>query len=76
MYSITRWVSPTLYTVDPVLLPSVNPIKCHEEVLALRPMFPPKCFDKFPLCLGMLRRFRCVHIFLYKLGNFTSRARV
>ena len=40
--------SPTLDTVDPMLLPSENPIKCHEEVLSLRPMIPPKRFDIFP----------------------------
>ena len=40
--------SPTLYRVDPTLLPSGNPIKCHqEEVLSLQPMFPPKRFDTF-----------------------------
>ena len=35
-----------------------NPIKCHEEVLPWQPMFPLKHFD------GMLKMFRCVHIFL------------
>ena len=29
-----------------------NPIKCHEEVLSLHPMFPPKRFDNFFSCLG------------------------
>ena len=29
-------------TVDPMLLPSGNPFKCHEEVLSsLQPMIPP-----------------------------------
>ena len=29
-----------------------NPIKCHEEVLSLQPMFPPNTrFDHFPPCL-------------------------
>ena len=27
-----------------MLLPSENPIKCHEEVLSFQPMFPPKRF--------------------------------
>ena len=27
----------TRYTVDPMLLPSGNPFKCHEEVLFLQP---------------------------------------
>ena len=30
---------------------SGNPIKCHEEVLCLQPMFPPKRFDIFSLYL-------------------------
>ena len=35
-----------------MLLPSGNPIECHEEVLSLQPMFPPKRFDISPPCLG------------------------
>ena len=31
-----------------MLLPSGNPIKCHEEVLSLQPMIPPKHFENFP----------------------------
>ena len=38
MYSITVGFSPTLYSVDPMLLSSGNPIKCYEEVLSLQPM--------------------------------------
>ena len=34
-----------------------EPFKYHEELLSLRPMFPPKAFD-------MLTRFRCVHFCL------------
>ena len=34
-------------TVDPMLLPSGNSFKCHEEVLSLQPMIPPKRFDIF-----------------------------
>ena len=30
----------------------------------LQPMIPPKHFDIFPSCLGMLRRFRCVQILM------------
>ena len=41
-----------------------NPFKCHEEVLYLQPMIPPKRFDIFPPDRGMLRRSRCVQIFL------------
>ena len=53
-------------TVDPImLLPSGNLFKCNEEVLYLQPIIPPtKRFDIFPLYWGMLRRSRCVQIFL------------
>ena len=45
--------SPTLYTVDPMLLLSGNPFKCHEEVFVfLQPMIPPKRFDIFPPLTG------------------------
>ena len=37
-----------MMTVDPMLLPSGNPFKCHEELLSLQPMIPPKRFDIFP----------------------------
>ena len=47
-----------------MLLPSGNPFKCHEEVLSLQPMIPPKRFDIFPPDWGMLRRSRCFQIFL------------
>ena len=30
-----------------MLLPSGNPFKCHEEVLYLQPMIPPKRLDIF-----------------------------
>ena len=38
-----------------------RPFKCHEEVLYLQPLIPPKRFDPNR---GMLRRSRCVLIFL------------
>ena len=47
-----------------MLLPSGNPFKCHEEVLSLRPMIPPKRFDIFSSDWGVLRRSRCVLIVL------------
>ena len=34
-------------TVDPMLLPLGNPIKCREEVLSLQPIVPPKRSDIF-----------------------------
>ena len=41
-----------------MLLPLGNPIKSHEEVLSLQPMFPHKRFDTFlPLIEWMLTRF-------------------
>ena len=36
-----------------MLLPSGNPFKCHEEILFLQPLIPPKRFDFFPLCVGI-----------------------
>ena len=39
---------PRHYTVDPMLPPSGNLVKYHEEVLSLQPMIPLKCFDIFP----------------------------
>ena len=47
-----------------MLSASGNPFKCHEEFLYLQPMIPPKRFDSFPLDWGMLRRSRCVQIFI------------
>ena len=38
-----------------------RPFKCHEEVLYFQPVIPPKRFDPNR---GMLRRSRCVLIFL------------
>ena len=54
--------------LDPMLLPSRNPFKCHEEVLYLQPMIPPKRFDIFPLtggCSEGLDAFR----FFFKYPN-------
>ena len=39
-------------------------VKCHEEVLYLQPMIPPKRFDIFPPDWGMLIRSRRVQIFI------------
>ena len=50
--------------VDPILLPLGNPIKCHKEVLSLQPMIPPKRFDISPPDWRVLRRSRCVQIFV------------
>ena len=40
------------YTVDPMLIPSGNPFKCHEEVLSLQPMIPPNVLTLFPPLTG------------------------
>ena len=34
--------------LDLMLFPSGNPFKCHEEVLYLQPLIPPKRFDIIP----------------------------
>ena len=48
-----------------MLLPSGNPFKSHKIFcIYLQPMVPPKRFDIFPPDWGMLRRSRCVQIFL------------
>ena len=53
VYNITMGFSPTLYcVVESTLLQWGNPSKCHEEVLSLQPMAPPKRFDSFPLTGG------------------------
>ena len=49
-----------------MLSASGNLFKCHEEVLYLQPLIPPKRFDIFPHNRGMLRRSRCGLIFLLK----------
>ena len=38
--------------VDSMLFPSGNPFICHEEVLYLQPLIPPKRFDIFPPLTG------------------------
>ena len=56
-------ILPDIILLDPILLASGNPFKCHEEVLSLQPMIPPKRFDIFPPDWGMLRRSRCFRFF-------------
>ena len=36
---------PDMILLTQCYLPSGNPIKCHEDVLSLQPMVPPKRFD-------------------------------
>ena len=56
--TVLRWAFPRHHTVNPMLPPSGNPFKCHEDVLYYsQPMIPPKRFDISPLC-EMLRRSR------------------
>ena len=47
-----RWASARHYTVDLMLFPSGNPFICHEEVLYLQPLIPPKRFDIFSPLTG------------------------
>ena len=49
---LTNETSPRHYTVDPMLFASGNPFKCHEEVLYLQPLIPPKRFDIFSPLTG------------------------
>ena len=35
-----------------MLFPSENPFKCHEEVMYLQPLIPPKRFDMFSPLTG------------------------
>ena len=61
---MTVGFSPTLYCC-PMLFATGNPFKCHEEVLYLQLLIPPKRFDIFfPPNRWMLRRSKCVLIFL------------
>ena len=69
---VWRWVSPRhyKYTVEPMLVPSGNPIKCHGVFFkSLQPLFQFKCFDDFSPwlsggCSEGLDAFR----FLFKLN--------
>ena len=59
-----------------MLSASGNLFECHEEVLYLQPLIPPKCFDMFsPIAGGMLRRSRCALIFLLKTEMETVKTR-
>ena len=56
-----------LYYCRPDVVTLGNPFDTmihREEVLSLQPMFPPKPLDTLPLEVRILRRFRCVQIFL------------
>ena len=50
-YRYNGGLLPDIILVDPMLLPSGNPFKCHEEVSFLQPMIPPKRSDISPTCL-------------------------
>ena len=41
-----------ILTVDPMVSASGNLFKCHEEVLYLQPLIPPKRFDIFSPITG------------------------
>ena len=55
---------PGTILLPPMLLPSGNPFKCHEETLYQKLVILPKRFDIFPPDWGMLKRSRCVQILL------------
>ena len=57
--------------IDPMLLPSGNPFKCHEEVLYLQPMIPPKRFDIFPLTGGCSEGLGAFNFFFKNLSPST-----
>ena len=48
--AVQRWVSPRYYTVDPMLLPSMNPFISHEEqsFCSYSPCSHLNVFDIFP----------------------------
>ena len=48
--------------------PSGNLCKCHEEVLYLQPMIPPKRFDIFPSDWGMILT-EGLDTFIFSLNN-------
>ena len=68
VYIITVWVSLRYYTLDPMLFPSGNPFKCHEEVLYLQTMIPPKHFDISPLTGGCSEGLDAFRFFLKFTG--------
>ena len=41
-----------ILSVDPMLSASGNSFKCHEEILYLQPLIPPKRFDIFSPLTG------------------------
>ena len=62
LYESVQYNGGRHYNVDPVLLPLRNSFKYHEEVWSLQPMIPPNRFDISSW--GILKRSRCVQIFL------------
>ena len=56
-----------------MLLPSGNPIKCHEEVSSLQPMIPPKRFDIFfPLTEGCSEGLDALRFFFKQIDRTTN----
>ena len=52
-FPVFLFMSENQRTLDPMLLPSRNPIESHEEILSLQPtMFTSKRFDNCSPCLG------------------------
>ena len=64
-------------TVDPMLLPSGNPVKSHEEVLSLQPVIPPKRFDIFfPLTGGCSKGLHAFRFFFEDRYSLIGNMRV
>ena len=64
-YTAQSWFFPQYYTADPMLLlSSGNRLNAIKSFFYLQPMTPPKRFDIFPPDWEMLKRSRCVQIFL------------
>ena len=57
-----------------MLLPSGNnTFKCHEEVLSLQPMIPPKRFDIFSaVCVGCSEGLDAFRFFFKELGTLLT----
>ena len=51
-YNQLSGLLPDIILLSQCYFPSGNPFKCHEEVLYLQPLIPPKRFDTFSPLTG------------------------
>jgi len=71
--TVQRWAPPRHCTIDLMLLPSGNPFKCHEEVLYLQLLTPPKRFGIFsPLTGGCSEGLRAFNFFLKHTWTYST----